>query len=84
MHTVPRNCIGKSGFIVHIEFIGFTNEIPRYITDTQNHIGFTYKSLITCLYLLTVYTVYSTLDLCPTSLEGTKENSKRVVKSPTV
>ena len=31
--------------------IGFTYRIPRYITDRQNYIGFTYKSPITYIYL---------------------------------
>ena len=35
--------------------IGFTYRIPRYITDRQNYIGFTYKSPINLLYLFTVY-----------------------------
>ena len=38
----------------YIEFIGFTHGIPRYITDRQNNIGFTYKSAITYPYLFTV------------------------------
>ena len=54
---IPRNSIGKSYRFhsFYIEFIGFTLGIPRYITDRQNYIGFTYKSPITYLYLFTVY-----------------------------
>ena len=37
-----------------VKFIGFTHGIPRYITDRQNYIGFTYKSPLTYLYLFTV------------------------------
>ena len=38
-----------------MESIGFTYRIPRYITDRQNYIGFTYKSPINLLYLFTVF-----------------------------
>ena len=31
--------------------IGFAYRIPRYITDRQNYIGFTYKSPINLLYV---------------------------------
>ena len=50
------NSIGKSYRFhsFYIEFIGFIYGIPRYITDRQNYIGFTYKSPITYLYLFTV------------------------------
>ena len=41
--------------------IGFTYRIPRYITDRQNYIGFTYKSPITYLYLFTVIDLTSFL-----------------------
>ena len=54
---IPRNSIGKSYRFhsFYIEFIGFTYGIPRYITDRQNYIGFTYKSPITYLFLFTVH-----------------------------
>ena len=38
-----------------MESIGFTYRIPRYYTDRQNYIEFTYKSPINLLYLFTVY-----------------------------
>ena len=49
--------MGKSYefYIKTMKSIGFTYRIPRYITDRQNYIGFTYKSPITYLYLFTVY-----------------------------
>ena len=48
--------MGKSYefYIKTMKSIGFTSRIPRYITDRQNYIGFTYKSPITCLYLFTL------------------------------
>ena len=48
--------MGKSYefYIKTMKSIGFTYRIPRYITDRQNYIGFTYKSPMTYLYLFTV------------------------------
>ena len=45
--------MGKSYefYIKTMKSIGFTYRIPRYITDRQNYIGFTYKGLVTYLYL---------------------------------
>ena len=45
--------------------IGFTYRIPRYITDRQNYIGFTYKHPITYLYLFTVNYIYCVLRPLP-------------------
>ena len=53
---IPWNSIGKS-YEFHgktMKSIGFTYRIPKYITDRQNYIGFTYRSPITYLYLFTV------------------------------
>ena len=44
--------------------IGFTYRIPRYTTDGQNYIGFTYKSPITYLYLFTVKFMLGINELC--------------------
>ena len=51
--------MGKSYefYIKTMKSIGFTYRIPRYITDRQNYIGFTYNLPITYLYLFTVYQV---------------------------
>ena len=60
---IPRNSVGKCYRFhsFYIEFIGFTYGIPRYVTDSQNYIGCTYKSPITYLYLFTVYMLYTTV-----------------------
>ena len=49
--------MGKSYefYIKTMKSIGFTYRIPRYITDRQNDIGFTYISPINVLYLFTMY-----------------------------
>ena len=54
---IHRNSMGKSYefYIKTMKSIGFTYRVPRYTTDGQNYIGFTYKSLITYLYLFTVW-----------------------------
>ena len=53
---IPGYSMGKSYefCIKTMKSIGFTCRIPRYITDRQNYIGFTYKSPIAYLYLFTV------------------------------
>ena len=53
---IHRNSTGKSYefYIKTMKSIGFTYGVPKYITERQNCIGFTYENPITNLYLFTV------------------------------
>ena len=66
--------------------IGFTYRIPKYITDRQNYIGFTYKNPITYLYLFTVNSLWANdanhTPQLPPALHGNKTQVRRTKSRP--